>query len=96
MLWCRSAVVATIQPLAWEPPYAAGVALKNKQKTKKQKKKKTTKEGTSRNSCPAVCKVPMDKRDISFLGILSAIYVINTFSKQFNVCIYRVFSLKYS
>ena len=27
-LWCRLAAVAPIRPLAWEPPYAAGVALK--------------------------------------------------------------------
>ena len=27
-LWCRLAAVASIRPLAWEPPYAAGVALK--------------------------------------------------------------------
>ena len=27
-LWHRPAAVAPIQPLAWEPPYAAGVALK--------------------------------------------------------------------
>ena len=27
-LWCRSAAAAPIQPLAWEPPYAAGMALK--------------------------------------------------------------------
>ena len=32
-LWYRLAVVAPIQPLAWELPYAAGVALK-RQKTK--------------------------------------------------------------
>ena len=31
-LWCRLAAVAQIQPLAWEPPYAAGVALKKKNK----------------------------------------------------------------
>ena len=36
-LWCRRAAVALIQPLAWELPYAVGVALKNK--NKKQKKK---------------------------------------------------------
>ena len=34
LLWCRSAAVAPNGPLAWEPPYAAGAALKNKQ-TKK-------------------------------------------------------------
>ena len=29
-LWCRPAAVALIGPLAWEPPYAAGAALKSK------------------------------------------------------------------
>ena len=29
-LWCRPAAVTSIRPLAWEPPYAAGVALKTK------------------------------------------------------------------
>ena len=33
-LWCRPAAVALTRPLAWEPPYAWGVALK-RQKTKK-------------------------------------------------------------
>ena len=28
--WHRPAAVALIRPLAWEPPYAAGVALKSK------------------------------------------------------------------
>jgi len=32
-LWRRPAAVALIRPLVWEPPYAAGVALK-RQKTK--------------------------------------------------------------
>ena len=32
-LWYRS---APIQPLAWEPPYAVGVALKKKKKRKKK------------------------------------------------------------
>ena len=27
-LWCRPAAVAPIGPLAWEPPYVVGVALK--------------------------------------------------------------------
>ena len=35
-LWCRLAATASIRPLAWEPPYAAGEALKG-QKTKKKK-----------------------------------------------------------
>ena len=34
LLWLWRAAVALFQPLAWEPPYAAGVALKsNKKKT---------------------------------------------------------------
>ena len=33
-LWCRPAATAPIRPLAWEPPYATGVALK-RQKEKK-------------------------------------------------------------
>ena len=32
-LWCRLAPAAPIRPLAWEPPYAAGSALK-RQNTK--------------------------------------------------------------
>ena len=35
-LWCKPAAVALIRPLAWEPPYAMGVALK-KQTKKNQK-----------------------------------------------------------
>ena len=35
-LWQRLAATAPIGPLAWEPPYALGAALK---KTKKKKKK---------------------------------------------------------
>ena len=31
-LWCRPAAVAPIRPLAWELPYATGVALKSKNK----------------------------------------------------------------
>ena len=36
-LWHRPMATARIRPLAWEPPYAAGVAL---EKAKRQKKKK--------------------------------------------------------
>ena len=36
-LWFRPAVTAPIRPLAWEPPYAKGAALK---KTREKKKKK--------------------------------------------------------
>ena len=30
-LWCRPAAAAPIRPLAWEPPYGAGTAVKRKQ-----------------------------------------------------------------
>ena len=51
-LWCRPAATALIRFLAWEPPYATGVALekvksqkkiKNKNKYKKEFKKKIIK-----------------------------------------------------
>ena len=32
-LWCRLGATALIRPLAWEPPYAAGAALKKKKKS---------------------------------------------------------------
>ena len=38
-LWCRPAATALIQPLAWEPPCAAGAALKKAKKKKKEKRK---------------------------------------------------------
>ena len=41
-LWYRLTATAPIRPLAWEPPYAASAALKNKQ-TNKQTKKNLTK-----------------------------------------------------
>ena len=60
LLWCGLAAVALIQPLAWEPPYAAGVAqeiattttttttttnqTKKQNKTKPKKKPKTNKQ----------------------------------------------------
>ena len=35
-LWHGPAVTALFQPLAWDPPYAVGVALKRQKKKKKQ------------------------------------------------------------
>ena len=35
-LWCGPAAIALIQPLALEPPYAVGAALKKKKKKKKK------------------------------------------------------------
>ena len=36
--WHRPAATALIQPLAWEPPYALGMALKKKKKKRLKKK----------------------------------------------------------
>ena len=36
-LWRRPAAIAPIRPLAWEPPYATGVALKTNKKKKKER-----------------------------------------------------------
>ena len=41
-LWRRLEATAPIRPLTWEPPCAAGMALKDK-KTKIKKKKKSVK-----------------------------------------------------
>ena len=40
-LWCRPVATAPIGPLAWESPYAAGVALKKKRQKDQKKKKKS-------------------------------------------------------
>ena len=37
LLWHRLTAEAVIWPLAWECPYAVGLALKRKQKNKQQK-----------------------------------------------------------
>ena len=52
-LWHRPAAIPLIQPLAWEPPYAAGMALKRQKdqnnnssnNNKKPKKPQKTKLG---------------------------------------------------
>ena len=31
-LWCRPTAIAPTRPLAWDPPFAAGVALKRQKK----------------------------------------------------------------
>ena len=38
LLWlrCGAAATALIRPLAWEPPYATGMALKSQKKKKKK------------------------------------------------------------
>ena len=39
-LWRRPAATAPIRPLAWEPPYAAGVAQEMAKRQKRKKKKR--------------------------------------------------------
>ena len=41
-LWLWLAAGTLIRPLAWEPPYAIGVALRNKKQTNKQQKLSST------------------------------------------------------
>ena len=43
-LWCRLAATAPIQPLAWELPYAAGVALKKKKSIYRYRYRKRERE----------------------------------------------------
>ena len=47
LLWCRPAAVAPIQPLAWEPPYATGAALKRQEQTNKKPQKQKNPKNTS-------------------------------------------------
>ena len=39
VLWCRLAATASTGPLAWDPPYTSGVALKSKPGRKDGRKK---------------------------------------------------------
>ena len=45
-LWCKRAATVPIQSLAWEPPYAAGMALKRERKKRKRANKKKINKGT--------------------------------------------------
>ena len=51
-LWCRPAAAAPIGPLAWEPPYAAGVALKKSKKKPKNKQTKKPKQQQQQQKTP--------------------------------------------
>ena len=45
LLWRRPAATTPFRPLAWELPYAAGVALKRAKKERKKKKEKKQTHG---------------------------------------------------
>ena len=47
--WHRLVAIALLQPLAWEPPYAAGVALE-KTHTHTQKSKEKKRNGDQRKN----------------------------------------------
>ena len=51
-LWCKPAPIALTRPLAWEPPYAVGVALKRQKDTHKKKPKKKKQERKSIRGVP--------------------------------------------
>ena len=48
-LWCRPTAVAPVRPLAWEPPYSSGTALKGQKDKKKEKKEKGLKLSEARD-----------------------------------------------
>ena len=48
-LWYRLVATALIQPLAWEPPRAAGVALKKAKKRKKRERER------KKHNCKLMC-----------------------------------------
>ena len=51
-LWQRPVATALIQPLAWESPYAAGVALKRRKAKNENKKQKQTNKKPALGSDP--------------------------------------------
>ena len=56
-LWYRLAAVALIQPLAWEPLYAAGAATK-RQKKKTKQNKQTNKKKQKKKPFPLTAVLP--------------------------------------
>ena len=54
-LWCRLAAAAPIGPLAWEPPYAVGVALKRQKEKRKEEKKWNNPGGEEKGQIPRGC-----------------------------------------
>ena len=71
-LWCRPAATALIQPLAWELPSAAGVALK------KIKNKKLTECANGLNARREMC------HDDSQVSGLHDYKMVEKFSKRKN------------
>ena len=85
-LWCRPVATAPIWPLAWEPPYATGVA---QEKAKRPKNKETNKK--------AISILPTQEHSISFyLFVLFSISFISVIVFQVQVfCLLRYFIPRY-
>ena len=48
-LWCRPVAAAPIRPLAWEPPYAMGEALKRQKAKQTNKNQPNKKDDTAKD-----------------------------------------------
>ena len=64
-LWCRLAATALIQPLAWEPPCAAGAVLENTHKKKKKEKENLVKWSS--------------KADMILINLIQTVFVLVVF-----------------
>ena len=64
-LWHRLVAASPNRPLAWEPPYALGAALR-RQKTKKKKKKKKDEQ---RKSSIRLCNLLQPSEILSYLSL---------------------------
>jgi len=74
--WRRPPAVAPIRPLAWEPPFATGAALKRQKRPKKKKKK--YKEGMNiPPPPPSRCQPPCPSRAL-LSGCLHGVYDLFT------------------
>ena len=74
-LWCRPVATAWIQPLAWEPPYAVGEALKKQERKKERKQgrkreRKKEKEKEKNGSSLALQQVKDLALSLQWLGFL--------------------------
>ena len=72
-LWRRLAAAALIQPLAWERPYAAGAALKSKNKTKQNKS-----NYNSLGHCGSKDLIPSLAQWVKGSGIAAAVVYVTT------------------
>ena len=92
-LWRRPAAAALIGPLAWEPPYAMGVALKTKNKTKQNRTNKKQILIFSRNSFTYIPRENVLPVIWASLSLVTWIHKINHHSVHFQAgYILRAFS----